>query len=264
MSACRLHFEQSGPADAPVIVMAGSLGTDLSMWDPQAEALSHRFRVIRCDLRGHGRSPAPSGPYSIGDLGGDLLNLFDRLGLEHATLCGLSIGAMASLWAAAEAPQRVERLIACCTTAHFATAARGLYRERALRVRRDGLEPLADGVLARWLTPDFARARPDVVAHLRAGLVATPPEGYAACCEALAEADLRPRLRSIRCPVLVLSGEADTATPPEHGRDIAAAIAGAEFDLVAGAAHLASVERAELLTALILRFLAPEEDRHEQ
>ncbi len=260
MSTCALHHRITGPADAPAVVLTGSLGTDLSMWDPQAQALAHRFRVICCDVRGHGRSPVPPGPYSMADLGGDLLALLDRLELAQAHLVGLSIGAMISLWAAAAAPARIGRLVACCTTAHFGPEASAAYRERAAAVRAGGLEPVADGVVARWLTPGFAAARPDVVARLRAGLLATAPEGYAGCCEALAELDLRPALGDIRAPTLVLVGEEDPATPPAHGEAIAAAVPRASLCPVPAAAHLASVERAELVSALILRFLLGDDD----
>lgn len=259
MSACALHHVLDGPSGAPVLVLTGSLGTNLSMWDPQARALAHRFRVLRVDIRGHGRSPVPPGPYTLAELGGDLVALLDRLQIERANLCGLSIGAMISLWVAAHAPGRVDRLIACCTSARFAPEAAAAYRERAARVRAEGLEPIADGVLARWFTPAFAAHQPQTVAALRAGLVATPPEGYAGCCEALADLDLHPALPAVQAPTLVLAGEEDQATPPEHGRAIAEAIPGAELKLVPGAAHLASVERAELVCALILRFLDQEE-----
>jgi 3-oxoadipate enol-lactonase len=255
MSACALAHHVAGAPGAPVLALTGSLGTRLSMWDPQVRALAQRFHVVSCDVRGHGDSPVPPGPYSIAELGGDLVGLLDRLEVQRAHLCGLSIGAMISLWAAAHAPQRVARLVLCCTTAHFGAEAASAYRERARAVRERGLEALADGVIARWFTPQFAAARPDVVARMRAELVATAPEGYAACCEALAGLDLRPDLPRIAAPTLVIAGERDQATPPEHGRAIADAIAGARFVAVADAAHLASVERPDRVSALCEQFL---------
>jgi 3-oxoadipate enol-lactonase len=255
VTTCALHHEISGPADAPPLVLTGSLGTDLTMWDPQVQALAQRFRVIRCDVRGHGSSPVRDGPYAIADLGQDLLALLDHLGVRRAALVGLSIGAMISLWAAAHAPDRVRALVACCTTARFDPDTATAYRERAARVRTEGLEPIADAVVERWFTPDFARRRSDVVARFRRGLVATPAEGYAACCEALATLDLTNDLSRIQAPALVIAGQDDPATPPEHGRAIADALARAQFCPIVAAAHLASVERAELVTALMLRFL---------
>jgi 3-oxoadipate enol-lactonase len=259
VSAVALHHRLSGPAGAPVVVLTGSLGTDLSMWEPQATALGTRFRVVQVDLRGHGGSPIPAGPYSIADLGGDLLALLDRLGVDSASLCGLSIGGMISLWVAAHAPARVQRLAVCCTTAYFGPDVAQAYRQRAEHVRTRGLDTIADSVVGRWFTPAFAQRHPEVVGRLRDGLLAVPPAGYAGCCEALAELDLRSDLAGITAPTLVLAGEEDPATPPEHGRAIASAIPEAEFELVACAAHLASIERAELVTALLLRFLQTKE-----
>jgi 3-oxoadipate enol-lactonase len=259
MTACALAHEIAGPPGAPVLVLTGSLGTRRSMWAPQARALAGRFRVVCCDVRGHGDSPVPMGPYSIADLGGDLLALLDHLELQRAYLCGLSIGGMISMWVAAHAPARVERLIVCCTTARFGPAAAATYRERAQTVRADGLEGLADGVLERWFTPEFAAERPEVVARMRAELAATPAEGYAACCEALAGLDLSAELSRITAPTLVIAGARDQATPPAHGEAIAAAVAGARFVSLPDAGHLASVQSPEPVTAWCERFLAESE-----
>src|SRR6201997_1920944 len=158
------------------------------MWEPQAERLKPRFCTLRYDIRGHGSSPAPPGPYSIADLGGDLIALLDRLGIERASLSGLSIGGMISMWVAAHAPERVQRLVLCCTSAQLGP--RESWLERAATVRADGTQAVADAVLERWFTPGFAQAHPDVIERMRAQLLATPREGYAGCCEAIAAMDL--------------------------------------------------------------------------
>ncbi len=256
MTPVELHHEVSGPPGAPVVVLSGSLGTDLSMWEPQLPVLSEHMRVVRCDLRGHGASPTPTGPYSIADLGGDLLALLDRLSIERASLCGLSIGGMLSIWTAAHAPARVERLALLCTTARFEPEIAQVYLERARAVREHGLEPLADTIAARWLTPDYAAAHPATAQRLRERLIATPAEGYAACCEALAAMDLLEDLAAIRAPTLMISASEDAATPPEHGRRIAEGIEGARFELVADAAHLASVQQPASVNDLIMEFFA--------
>ncbi len=250
-----VDYTAIGPSDAPVLVMSGSLGTDRSVWGAQAEALADHYRVITYDLRGHGHSPVTAGPYDVADLGDDLLALLDRLEVENAFLCGLSIGGMASMWAAAHAPDAVDRLVVCCTTARFDLEARAAYRERGQTVREHGFAPIADAVLGRWLRPEFAEANPETAERLRGGLLATPREGYAACCEALATVDLRYDLTRIRAPTLVIAGADDMATPPEHGRLIADRVAGARLEVVADAAHLAPVEQAEAITGLIRGFL---------
>jgi 3-oxoadipate enol-lactonase len=223
------------------------------MWDGQAP-LAERLRTVRYDHRGHGRSPAPPGPYEIADLGRDVLALMDRLGLDRASQCGVSIGGMAGMWLAANAPERVERLILICTSAHMPPAS--AWAERAATVRRTGgTEAIADAVVERWLTPEYAAARPDVRASLRAMLVGASPEGYASCCDAIRHMDLRPLLDRIEAPALVISGAEDQAAPPEHQRLIADAIPGARHEVLSPAAHVAPVEQSEAINALILEHL---------
>ena len=252
--------ELLGPMDDPPVILSCSLGTDRSMWDPQTPALAGRHLVVRYDLRGHGQSPAPPGPYAISDLGEDLLALMDRLEIERASLCGVSIGAMTSIWTAANAPERVHRLVLCCTSARFGPEAAEVYRARAQTVRAHTVDAVADGALERWFTPGFREAQPELMAQIRKGLTDTSSEGYAGCCEALAALDLHPALGSISAPTLVIAGAEDPATPPDHGRAIADGIAGARFELIEGAAHLANIEKAELVTPLIAGFIDAEQE----
>jgi 3-oxoadipate enol-lactonase/4-carboxymuconolactone decarboxylase len=254
-----VHHRLEGPPDAPVLVLSHSLGCSLEMWDAQAPALAERYRVLRYDLRGHGRSPAPPGPYAIADLGGDLLALLDRLEVRSAHLCGVSLGAMVSLWLAARHPERVERLVACCTSAYVGPPEAWL--ERAALVRARGTGHIAEAVLARWFTPYLGLAHPERVASLRAALEATPAEGYAGCCEALAAMDLRPELGAVRAPTLAIAGDRDPATPLEHLAAIARMVSRGRVAIVEGAAHLANVEQPEQVTALILEHLGcPQEE----
>jgi 3-oxoadipate enol-lactonase len=248
-----IHHEVSGPADAPAILLGESLGTTLAMWDGQAP-LAERLRTVRYDHRGHGRSPMPPGPYEIADLGRDVLALMDRLGLDRASHCGVSLGGMVGMWLAANAPERVERLILICTSAHMPPAS--AWAERAATVRRTGgTETIADAVVERWLTPGYAAERPDVRATLRDMLAGASPEGYAACCDAIRDMDLRPLLGRIEAPTLVISGAEDQAAPPEHQRLIADAIPGARHEVLSPAAHIAPVEQPEAVTTLIVEHL---------
>ncbi len=254
--AAELNYAMGGVEEAPLVVFTGSLGTEKTMWQTQSDRLGERFRTLRYDVRGHGASEVPSGPYTIDELGSDLVALLDRLGIERASLCGLSIGGMISMWVAANAPERVERLVLCCTSALLGPPEG--WHERAAVVRTQGLEPIADGVLERWFTPAFAGDHPEVIERMRAQLIATPPEGYAGCCEAIAAMDLTGDLPQISASTLVLAGAEDLATPPEHGRRIAELIDGARLEVVSPAAHLATIERPDLTTAMILRFLCDE------
>ncbi|HEX9338048.1 MAG TPA: 3-oxoadipate enol-lactonase [Pseudonocardiaceae bacterium] len=242
-----LAYDLAGPADAPVVVLGPSLGTTRAMWDPQHDVLCQRFRVLRYDLLGHGGSAVMCGPYTVDQLAGEVLSLLS--GIEHFCYVGLSLGGMIGMAVAAAAPDRVDRLALLCTSAYLPPAKGWL--DRADHVRAQGTASIADVVGTRWFTPAFA----DRAGYL-AMLAATPDEGYAACCGALAEMDLRPVLGRITAPTLVVSGHDDPATPPDHGRLIADAIAGARFVELPGAAHLANVERPAEVTALLLDHLS--------
>jgi 3-oxoadipate enol-lactonase len=252
--AVALHYEESG--DGHVVMMGPSLGATLAMWDEPAGPLAERFRAVRFDHRGHGGSPVVPGPYTIAELGRDVLALLDRLGVERASYAGLSMGGMVGIWLAANAPERVERLALVCTAAHLPPPA--AWEERAEEVERAGtVEPVADGVLARWLTPGYAAEHAEAVEKLRAVLVATSPVAYAACCRALGAMDLRADLGRIRAPTLVVAAAQDPSTPPEHGSAIADAIRGARYELLDPCAHIAAVERADDVTRLLLDHLGP-------
>ena len=252
-----LHHTADGPSGAPVLVLGGGLGTTVQMWQPQLVALAERFRVIRYDHRGHGRSPALPGRYALADLGRDVLALLDTLGVRRAHLGGLSLGGMVAMWLAATAPERVDRLALLCTSARLGPPQ--LWARRAEAVRAGGMPAVADAVLARWFTPRFVAARPDVVEGARHQLLTTTPEGYAGCCAAIETMDLVPALPAIRASTLVIAGADDEATPPEHAEAIAAGIAAGNGDartsVLADAAHLANVEQPAEVTRLLLEFL---------
>jgi 3-oxoadipate enol-lactonase len=249
-----LHHEMAGPQDAPVLLLGGSLGTSLEMWDGQGP-LAETVRLVRFDHRGHGRSPVPPGPYEISDLAGDVLALMDALDLARVSYGGLSIGGMVGMWLAIHAPERIDRLVLICTAAHMPPAS--AWQERASAVREaQSTEPICDSVVERWLTPSYAIAHPEVRARLRSMLVATDPEGYAACCGAIERMDLRGELSRITAPTLVVSGSEDTATPAKVQRTIAGAIPGARHEIVDPAAHIAAVEQSEAVNDLIREHLA--------
>lgn len=254
MSAADVHHVETGAAQAPAVVLINSLGSTLEMWEPQVAPLAVGHRVVRFDLRGHGRSPVPPGPYTLADLGADVVALLDRLGIERASICGLSLGGMVAMWLGAHAPERVDRLALCCTSA--ALGPPEMWRDRAALVRAEGTAAVADAVVDRWLTPGYAHAHPGERDRLRAMIAATPAEGYASCCAAIEHMDLDGALERIAAPTLVVAGADDPATPPDHGARIAARIPGARMAVVADAAHLANVQQPGEITALLLRHFA--------
>jgi 3-oxoadipate enol-lactonase len=248
-----ITHDVTGPADAPVLVLGNSLGTTSELWEPQLAALGDRFRVVRYNYRGHGGSPAPAGPYKLDDLAGDLLELLDSLGVDRFSYAGVSIGGMVGMWLGAHARERVARLALVCTSARFESPDPWL--SRAAQVRAAGIASIADQVVSRWFTPGYAREHPDLVRRFTDGLSAVDDEGYAGCCEAIAAMDLHPVLPTITAPVVVIAGADDPAITADHGAAIAAAIPGATLTVVADAAHLANVERAEEVNAILLGHL---------
>ena len=238
------------PRDAPVLMLGNSLGTSTAVWDRQVPDLRRSFRLLRFELPGHGAAAAWPGPYAIAGLGAGALALLDSLGVERAGYAGMSLGGMIGMWLAAAAPDRIAALGLVCTSAYLPPADGG--RDRAAPVRASGMGSISAPVIGRWFTAGYAAREPAVVGSVRAMLEQADPEGYAGCCEAIAAMDLRAGLAEVGAPTLVLAGAADPATPPEHGAEIAARIAGARLRVLPDAAHLAAVSSAAEVTAELL------------
>jgi 3-oxoadipate enol-lactonase len=246
------YHRVTGPEDAPVLVLSNSLGTTLKMWDPQARSLARTFRLVRYDTRGHGGSDTPPGPYSIEDVGRDVLDLLDDLEIEKAHFAGLSLGGMTGQWLAINAPERIDKLVLLCTSPRMGPPE--VWIDRAKTVREQGTEAIVDGTFERWFTKEY-RAKNDL-SDLRQMFVDIDDEGYASCCAIIEKMDLTDGLPHITAPTLVVGGAQDPATPPdEHAAVIAGAVPRARFEVLDPAAHLASVERAEDVTALIKEHL---------
>ncbi len=237
-----------------MLVLSSSLGTTLELWDANVAAFAQRFQVLRYDHRGHGGSPVPDGPYEVSDLAGDALDLLDQVGVERVFWCGLSLGGAVGLWLAANAPERLDRLVVVSSSARFGPE--DVWRRRARLVREGGVSSISDAVLERWFTPSYRKTEPEVVLRFREMLESTPREGYAACCEAIATWDFREQLARVAVPTLVVTAEEDPATPPAHGRLLAEGIPSASLRVIPGAAHLVNVERPHELSGLVLRHLA--------
>lgn len=253
MSAVAVHTVISGPADAPVLVLSNSLGSDHRMWDRQIDELATRFRVVRYDTRGHGSSPVPDGPYSIDDLADDLIAVLDSLGVARAHIGGLSLGGMTAMRVAIRNPERVDRLALLCTAAQMPPASGWL--DRAAAVREAGTASIAEAVVSRWFTAEYQATQTEPIEYFQQMVAATPAAGYAGCCEAIAAMDQRDTLTSIAAPTLVIAGADDPATPPPMLAEIAEAAQQAHLLVVDHAAHLANVEQADTVTAALLTHL---------
>lgn len=250
-----LNYQLEGPEGAPVLVLSNSLGTNLHMWDTQVPAFTAHFRVLRYDTRGHGQSLVSEGPYSIEQLGGDVLALLDALDIDKAHFCGLSMGGLIGQWLGINAPERLNRLIVCNTAAKIASPEVWNPRiETVLRDREAAMVGLRDASIARWFTPAYSDANPESAKRITDMLAATSPEGYAANCAAVRDADFRDQLGEIKAPLLVIAGTADAVTPPSGSLFIQEHVAGAEYAEF-HAAHLSNVEVGEPFSRRVIDFL---------
>lgn len=253
VTGARLFYRVDGPPEAPAILFSNSLGADLRMWEPQAQSLAARFRVIRYDTRGHGRSDAPPGPYTLDQLSGDALALLDALDIARAHVCGLSLGGMVALSLAASHPDRVRRAVFANTAARIGSAAS--WTERIAAVQAGGMDGIHDAILARFLLESVRQSRPQTARAVSEMLLSTPPAGYISACAALRDADLRGAVGQITAPALIIVGERDQSTPPAQARALHEAIAGSQLVILDNASHLSNLEQPEAFTAHLLAFL---------
>ncbi len=249
---CLLNVAVEGRDGGPTIMLSNSLGATMQMWEPQMAALTRLFRVVRYDRRGHGKSGVSPGPYSMERFGKDVLAILDDLNIDKVHWCGLSMGGMVGQWLGANAPERIDRLILANTTCYYPDPTNWLNRIKA--VREGGLASIADTVIASWLTADFREREPQIAARLKAMLVASPVEGYIACCEALSTLDQRDLLPRIKARTLVIAGRHDGSTTVEAAEFIRSRIPGASMTLL-DAAHISNVEQPHSFTEAVAGFL---------
>jgi 3-oxoadipate enol-lactonase len=248
-----LTASMTGPAGAPMLVLGNSLGTSRAVWDGPAQALATRYRLLRYELPGHGGAPALPGPYTIARLGAGVLALLNRYGIERTAYAGISLGGMIGMWLAAREPARFTALGLICTSAYLPPADGWL--ARADQVRAHGMGSVRQQSEQRWFTPSFAQREPAMAAAFGDDLEHIDANGYAGCCAAIADMDLRDALSAISAPTLVIAGSEDPSTPPDHGARIAAGIAGARLLVVRGAAHLALVSHPGQVSAALAAHL---------
>lgn len=248
-----LNVEESGDPNGAPLVFANSLGTDIRAWDPILPFLPDGLRIIRYDMRGHGRSDVPTPPYKMGSLVNDAALLLDKLGVRDAVVVGLSIGGMVAQGLAVKRLDQVRALVLSNTAVKMGTAQ--MWHDRIAKIEQDGMDSVTDAVMERWFSPKF-RATPEL-AFWADMMRDTPVDGYLGCCAAIAGTDMMTPTSGLRLPVLGIAGSEDGASPPDLVRETVDLIPGSEFALIRGAGHLPQVEApqdyADLLSAFLKR-----------
>jgi 3-oxoadipate enol-lactonase len=253
VNSTTINYEFAKDNGRPVLVLGNSLGCDLRMWDRQADAFGGDFRILRTDMRGHGRSAAPPGPYTIGELAKDVLGVADHLGVGKFYYCGLSMGGMIGQWLGMNAGARTEKLALCATSSKF--PALEFWHDRIKMVREQGLDEVADAAVERWFTAHSRETGQKDMPAIRAMTQAADPDGYIGCCQAVMAMDFTDGLASIDTETLVVVGAEDPATTPEANQIIADNIPGARLEIIPGAAHLVNLEQTAVFNETVLGFL---------
>lgn len=248
-----INYQIAG--SGPWVTLAHSLACDLTMWDELASVLAERFTVLRYDVRGHGGSSAPPGPYALEQLADDAIGLLAAVGVDKTHFVGISLGGMIAQHVALKVPERLSSLVLADTTSRYPPEAASVWQERIRIVSAQGMEPMVEPTLARWFTEAYRRTHPEVMARIGALIRATPVAGYIGCCHAISSIDTTERLRGLKIPALILVGEEDAGTPPAMARELHEALAGSLLEVIPDASHLSNIEQAETFEYLLLGFL---------
>jgi 3-oxoadipate enol-lactonase len=252
----KTHYRLDGPAGAPVVTLSHALGATLDLWDAQAAILTRQYRVLRYDVRGHGASAVPPGPYTLEQMVDDLRDLLRSLEIDRTHFVGLSMGGLIGMMAALTTPATIRSLVLCDTTSSYGPGLRPMWEERIATAETQGMtDALIERTMEIWFTAPFRESHKAVVDRIRQMLLNTDPRGYAAAIRAFAGVDLSERIRAITCPALIVVGERDPGTPPAMARVLHERIRDSQLAVLPNAAHCSVVERADEFTRLLRTFL---------
>jgi len=255
----KTHYRLDGPAGAPVITLTHPLGATLALWDDHVAALTKQYRVLRYDVRGHGGSEIPPGPYTLEQMAGDLEELLRSLGITGTHFVGVSMGGLIGMTAALSHPRLIRSLVLCDTTACYGPGLRPMWEDRIRVAETEGMTAaLVDRTMDIWFTAPFRAREKDTVKRVAAMLERSDPRGYVAAIRAIGFVDLTERIAAIRCPTLVVVGEQDPGTPPAMARVIHERIPDAQLLVLSGAAHCAVVEASDRFLPALMSFLGPQ------
>lgn len=254
VNGAAIHYSLRRIPGRPTILFINSLGTDFRIWQPVIDRLGDKFGYLLSDKRGHGLSELGSAPQTIETYAEDLVALMDHADLGRVIICGLSIGGLIAHALFASRPDLIQRLIFCDTASKIGTA--DMWNGRIAAANGPGIASFSEGVMEKWFTPDFHRNRAAELVGYKSMLDRQSPAGYAAACAAIRDADFSAIAKKIDVPALVVVGDQDGSTPPALVEGLARSIAGARFEVIAGAAHIPCVEQPEVLARLIREFAA--------
>ncbi len=256
VNGVNLHYCIDGPQNAPWVTLSNSLATTHQMWEPQMEALTKNYRVLRYDKRGHGESEATPGPYSFELLADDVFALLEALQITHTHFVGLSMGGMTGMTMALKKPGVLRTLVLCDTASQDPLGDPKLWQQRIDAVNVGGMVPMVEMTVARFLTADTIMSQPTVADAVRQMVRATSTVGYSGCCQALSKLALSDRISAITLPTLVVVGAEDPATNVGMAKGIQERIAGSELVIIERAAHLSNMDQPAAFSAAVLGFLA--------
>lgn len=259
----RLAYRLDGPKNAPVVMLSNSLMSSWTMWDPQREALTRDWQVLRYDTRGHGQSETPPGPYSIEAMADDAARLIEHAGFDDVHFVGLSMGGMIGQQLAVDHPDLLDSLVLANTLSAYGPQAAPMWQGRIDAAGGpQGMAPIVEPTVARWFTEPFRAAGNAATLDWVRGMIRrTSVAGYVECCRALMRLDLTARLPAVRTPTLVLAGRQDPSTPVAGAEVIAAAVPGARLAVIENAAHISNIEQAGVFTGLLTDFLSEQSGR---
>ena len=251
----QMNYELSGKKDGPIVMLSHSLGSSLLMWNPQRKVLESHFQVLRYDSRGHGKSEAPPGAYTLELLGEDAVALLDALGIDQVHWVGLSMGGMIGQSIALNYPKRLQSLALCDTMAVVPEEAQPIWQERIDAVREKGVESQLEPTMERWFTPIFLNLNPSILGVVREEFLATPAKGYLGCIYAIRKLNYLNRLSEIKIPTLIMVGEDDPGTPVAVSEAMHQRIPNSKLVIIKSARHLSNVEQPEVFNTTLMTFL---------
>ena len=255
VNGIQINYELSGKKDAPVVVLSHSLASSMVMWNPQLKLLESHFRVLRYDMRGHGKSEATDGAYTLDQLAADVIGLLDALNIHFVHFVGLSIGGMIGQCLALDYADRLKSLTLCDTAPVIPEEAKPLFEERLNRARDKGMEALVEETLGRWFTMPFLKRNPAEVEIIRKNILATPLAGFIGCSNAILGLNYLERLSGIKLPTLIMVGEDDPGTPVAASAAMHEQIQNSKMVVLPAAAHLSNIEQAQAFNTALLDFL---------